>query len=70
MFEGIVAGLTAIFAWDAMIMMVVGVIIGMILGAVPGISGTLGIALAIPFTYGMSPIAALGALTKRFTLSA
>jgi putative tricarboxylic transport membrane protein len=34
----------------------------MILGAIPGISGTLGVALAIPFTYGMSPVAALGLL--------
>jgi len=62
MFDGVFAGLMAVFAWDAVIMMVVGVVIGMVLGAVPGISGTLGIALAIPFTYGMSPIAALGLL--------
>ncbi len=62
MFDGVFAGLMAVFAWDSVIMMIVGVIIGMILGAIPGISGTLGIALAIPFTYGMSPLAALGLL--------
>lgn len=62
MFDGVFAGLMAVFAWDAVIMMIVGVIVGMILGAIPGISGTLGIALAIPFTYGMSPLAALGLL--------
>ena len=62
MFDGVYTGLLAVLAWDSVIMMIVGVIIGMILGAIPGISGTLGVALAIPFTYGMSPLAALGLL--------
>ena len=62
MFDGILTGLVAVLAWDSVTMMIVGTIIGMILGALPGISGTLGIALAIPFTYGMSPVAALGLL--------
>ena len=62
MFDGVYTGLLAVLAWDSVIMMIVGVIIGMVLGAIPGISGTLGVALAIPFTYGMSPLAALGLL--------
>jgi putative tricarboxylic transport membrane protein len=42
--------------------MVGGVIIGIVLSALPGLSATLGIALAIPFTYVMSPLSALGLL--------
>jgi putative tricarboxylic transport membrane protein len=62
MFDGIFDGLFAIVQWQSIIAMIGGVIIGMVLGALPGLSATLGVALAIPFTYAMSPLAALGLL--------
>src|SRR5690606_24794137 len=62
MFDGILTGLVAVLDWGPIVAMIVGVAIGMVLGALPGISGTLGIALAIPFTYDLSPVAALGLL--------
>lgn len=44
------------------IAMICGTCIGICLGALPGIGATLGIALAIPFTYGMGPLPALALL--------
>ena len=37
-----------------------GVIGGIIFGAIPGLTATMGIALLIPLTFGMSPLMALG----------
>lgn len=39
--------------------MVAGTVAGIILGALPGLTATLGIAVLLPFTYGMAPIQAL-----------
>lgn len=36
-----------------------GVFFGLVLGALPGLTGTLGIALMLPFTYSMDPLTAL-----------
>jgi putative tricarboxylic transport membrane protein len=55
-------GLIGVLHWQPLIAMVVGTIIGIVLGALPGLSATLGIALAIPFTYGMETLVALGLL--------
>src|SRR5690625_4363219 len=33
--------------------------VGVIVGAIPGLSGSMGIALALPFTYGMQPVSAI-----------
>lgn len=62
MLQDIFNGLILMLDWGPMIAMVGGVIIGIVLGALPGLSATLGIALAIPFTYGMDVLTALGLL--------
>jgi putative tricarboxylic transport membrane protein len=54
--------LLSMLHWEPLLAMVVGTIIGILLGALPGLSATLGIALAIPFTYGMDVLTALGLL--------
>lgn len=41
-----------------------GVLLGVILGAVPGLNSTMGTALLIPFTFAMSPINGLALLTS------
>lgn len=60
----VVAGLAS---WDVMLMMLVGVIGGIVIGALPGLSATMGIALLIPITFGMNPIAALVLLSAIYT---
>jgi putative tricarboxylic transport membrane protein len=58
----ILQALLLMLQWEPVIAMVIGTILGIALGAMPGISATLGIALAIPFTYGMDVLTALGLL--------
>lgn len=52
---------------DVIIALIVGVTAGMVIGAMPGLSATMGVALLTPITYGMSPIAAISMLTAVYT---
>lgn len=61
-FEAIVAGLTQVLSWPALGLMLLGIPIGLVIGAIPGLGGNLGLALLIPFTYGMSPVAGFSLL--------
>ena len=45
--------------FDVSISIILGVIVGIILGAIPGLSSTVGIALIIPFSFYLSPLAAV-----------
>jgi len=47
---------------SCLLAIVVGSIGGVIIGALPGLSSTLGVALLIPFTYGLEPVTAMGLL--------
>jgi putative tricarboxylic transport membrane protein len=52
---------------DVILMLFVGVIGGIFLGSLPGLSATMGIALLIPITFGMEPVAALVLLSAIYT---
>ena len=54
---------------QTIIALLVGILGGMLIGALPGLSGTMGVALLIPVTFGMDPIAALTMLTVIYTTS-
>ncbi len=45
--------------FDVSIAIVLGVFVGVILGSIPGLSSTVGIALIIPFSFYLSPLAAI-----------
>lgn len=62
MVEAMVSGLLQTFSWPAFGLMLLGVPVGLILGAIPGLGGNLGLALTIPFTFGMSPVAGFALL--------
>ena len=55
MFDGLVQGLELLLTVQGMIMLVLGVMVGLVFGAIPGLGGTTAIALFIPLTYGMNP---------------
>ena len=55
---------------NVLIGLVVGVVGGMVVGAMPGLSGAMAIALLLPVTYSMSPIAALVMLMAIYTSAA
>lgn len=43
----------------ALVMSIVGVAVGIIVGALPGLTATMGVALVLPLTFGMEPVAGL-----------
>ena len=62
MIENVLLGLGDVFNVTSLLFMFFGVVSGIIVGAIPGLSGPIAIALCIPFTYYMSPVAAIGFL--------
>jgi len=60
MWDGLIHALPGVFAWQNVLAMMVGVVGGIVIGALPGLSATMGIAVLIPLTFGMEPLVALG----------
>ncbi|MGB5466467.1 MAG: tripartite tricarboxylate transporter permease [Sedimenticolaceae bacterium] len=60
--EMILAGLMDALSPTSLMFVFVGVAVGVAIGAIPGINGPMAIALFIPLTYYMSPLAAIGFL--------
>ena len=56
----ILQALPLVFAPDVFIAMICGTAIGIAVGALPGLSATMGIAVLIPLTFAMEPLVALG----------
>ncbi len=59
--------LLCLFSWDVLFAILIGSVLGIILGALPGFTGSMGIALLIPVTYSMEPIPALVMLMSIYT---
>jgi TctA family transporter len=59
MLDHIVLGLSAALAWDRMLIMFGGTVLGLLLGAMPGLGPLAAMALLIPFTFTMDPLAAV-----------
>ena len=55
MFEAISSGLSLLFTLEGTLYLFLGVFVGLIFGAVPGLGGTTAIALLMPLTFGMEP---------------
>ncbi len=66
MFEHFLNGLAASFAPYTFMMMLVGVVGGIIIGALPGMTGSMGMVLMMPLLYHMSPTDALLVLAGIF----
>jgi putative tricarboxylic transport membrane protein len=60
--ELIIAGLSDSISPNSLMFLFVGVSIGVLVGAIPGINGPMAIALFIPVTYYMTPLTAIGFL--------
>jgi putative tricarboxylic transport membrane protein len=59
MLENWIIGVSQLGQWQVVLAMFVGVGLGIVVGAMPGLSGPTGLALMIPFTYVLSPIVAI-----------
>lgn len=64
--EAILAGLSQAFSIGNFISMAIGMAVGIIFGAIPGLNANIGIILCLPFTYGMQPIPAMLLLLSVF----
>ena len=58
----IITGITSVMTPSILALMFMGVVMGIIVGAIPGLTVTMGVALFLPMTYGMEPIAGLALL--------
>ncbi|RAH97411.1 C4-dicarboxylate ABC transporter permease [Acuticoccus sediminis] len=57
--EPLVQGFAQIFALETMAYLTAGVGLGVVLGAIPGLTATMAIAIVIPFTFTMPPVASM-----------
>ena len=59
MLENWILGVSQLGQWQVILAMILGVALGIIVGAMPGLSGPTGLALMIPFTFVLTPIVAI-----------
>lgn len=59
MLSGLSEGFSIVLTMQSLVSILIGVVIGQIVGALPGVGGSAGMALLLPVTFGMPPIAAL-----------
>lgn len=64
--ENFLVGLQNVFTLSNLAAMLIGMAIGIIFGAVPGLNANIGIVLCLPFTYGMQAIPAMLLLLSIF----
>ena len=62
-------GLLSVIEPHHLLIIVIGSSIGILAGGIPGVSGTMAIALAIPMTYAMGPTASLLLLVSLYASS-
>lgn len=60
MIQDLVGAAVALMAWDNILAMVLGTLLGIVIGALPGLTTTIGLAILIPLSFGLSPLVALG----------
>ncbi len=69
MFDALVTGLVLVFQWPAIGYLMFGVLLGIWLGAVPGLGGIIGLVLLLPFTFDMEPVPAFALLLGMFAVT-
>src|SRR3954462_812627 len=69
MIQASLSGLLQVFTWPTFPLMMVGVIIGFIIGILPGISAPTTLALMLPFTFHLKPVEAFSFLLGMLSVS-
>lgn len=57
----------SLWSWEMLVAILIGLVGGMIIGALPGLNSLMGISIMLPFTYAMSPIPAMTMLMAIYT---
>ncbi len=69
MLESALIGLQSAVQWPAIGFLFLGIALGIYFGAVPGLSGLSGMAILLPFTFGMEPISAFSFLLGMYAVT-
>jgi len=64
LFDSVMLGFTVLAGWKPLLIIAIGVSVGILAGAMPGLSPSTAVALLVPFSYTMSPALALILLTS------
>lgn len=60
MYADLIQSLPGVLALPNLLAVIIGVIVGIVVGALPGLSATMAISVLVPFTFGLTPLVALG----------
>lgn len=66
MWDLFLQGISNVFAPQIFLLVTIGVAVGIVFGAVPGLTAVMAIALCLPMTYGLSPAAGLALLVALY----
>lgn len=69
MFELLISGFEIVFEPLTFFFILAGTVLGVIFGALPGVSASMAVALGLPFAYGMQPLVAIAFLTSVYCAS-
>jgi TctA family transporter len=69
MIDGMLAGLSMVLSWPTFGYLLLGVFIGLWVGAVPGLGGVVGLVLLLPFTFSMDPVPAFALLMGLYAVT-
>ena len=69
MSEGILNAVASFASWQVALGLLAGVFIGYVVGALPGLSASMGMALLIPFTFGLTPVVSIVMLVTLYMAS-
>lgn len=64
--ENMLLGLTNVFSFSSLVSIILGTALGLFVGAMPGLSATMAIALLLPITFGMDPAAGISMLASLY----
>ncbi|MFN3712375.1 MAG: tripartite tricarboxylate transporter permease [Alcanivoracaceae bacterium] len=59
MLDQLLSSIFGVLSLTPLLVIIAGITLGILVGAMPGLSPSMGVALLVPFTYGMSPMLAL-----------
>ena len=68
--EALVDGLLQVLSPESLLMMVIGVVLGFVVGILPGLGGAVTLALLLPFTFAMDPVPAFALLLGMYVVAA
>ncbi len=69
MIEGMLAGLALVVSWPVIGYLMLGIAVGLWIGAVPGLGGVVGLVMLLPFTFAMDPVPAFALLLGMYAVT-